>query len=160
MLFFSFLEHQSCPSEPAQQLLSQASIKPEDPEPVRPGSTEKPIKTLTRTSAAPDQFMTSSSLTGAVSHTSSQSRENLSTKLFSFRSFFPFIFVCCAFPQIAAHPVSHLFAPIFQLHASRGWATPQTTETRPQQQIFYIHQFTPSEEFMRSTSSVLAPRRR
>uniref|UniRef100_A0A8C7WPB0 EF-hand domain-containing protein n=1 Tax=Oryzias sinensis TaxID=183150 RepID=A0A8C7WPB0_9TELE len=63
-------EHQSSPSEPAKQLLSQALIKPEDPEPVRPGSTEKPIKTLTRTSAAPDQFMTSSSLTGAVSHTS------------------------------------------------------------------------------------------
>uniref|UniRef100_A0A3P9KRP5 EF-hand domain-containing protein n=1 Tax=Oryzias latipes TaxID=8090 RepID=A0A3P9KRP5_ORYLA len=64
------LHSQKLIKEPAQQLLSQALIKPEDPEPVRPGSTEKPIRTLTRTSAAPDQFMTSSSLTGAVSHAS------------------------------------------------------------------------------------------
>ncbi|KAF6727028.1 EF-hand domain-containing family member B [Oryzias melastigma] len=62
-------EHQSGPSEPAEELVSQTLIKPEDLDSVRPSSTEKTVRTLRRTSAAPDQFTTSSSVIGAVRST-------------------------------------------------------------------------------------------
>ncbi|RVE55513.1 hypothetical protein OJAV_G00235520, partial [Oryzias javanicus] len=59
-------EHQSGPSEPAVELLP---LKPEDLDSVRPSSTEKTVRTLRRTSAAPDQLVTSSSVIGAVRNT-------------------------------------------------------------------------------------------
>ncbi|KAI3361356.1 hypothetical protein L3Q82_013534 [Scortum barcoo] len=46
---------------------SKALIKPEDLEPVEPGSSLKTLRMLRRPRAAPDHFMTSSSLIGAVS---------------------------------------------------------------------------------------------
>uniref|UniRef100_A0A3B5ADA7 EF-hand domain family member B n=1 Tax=Stegastes partitus TaxID=144197 RepID=A0A3B5ADA7_9TELE len=54
-------------SEPAQPPPLQALIKPEDLEPVEPGSSLKTVRTLRRPKADPDHFMTSSSLIGAVS---------------------------------------------------------------------------------------------
>lgn len=56
------------PSSESEQLpASQALIKPEDLIPVEPGSSLKTLRTLRRPKAAPDHFMTSSSLIGAVS---------------------------------------------------------------------------------------------
>ncbi|XP_073340783.1 EF-hand domain-containing family member B [Pagrus major] len=46
--------------------VSQALIKPEDLEPVEPGSSLKTLRTLRRPRAVPEHFMTSSSLIGAV----------------------------------------------------------------------------------------------
>ncbi|XP_041650213.1 EF-hand domain-containing family member B [Cheilinus undulatus] len=54
-------------SEPAQFPTSETLIKPEDLEAIELSSSPKTLKTLRRTRAAPDHFMTSSSLIGAVS---------------------------------------------------------------------------------------------
>uniref|UniRef100_A0A3Q1GWY4 EF-hand domain family, member B n=1 Tax=Acanthochromis polyacanthus TaxID=80966 RepID=A0A3Q1GWY4_9TELE len=54
-------------SESEQPSISQGLIKPEDLEPVEPGSSLKTIRTLRRPIADPNHFMTSSSLIGAVS---------------------------------------------------------------------------------------------
>ncbi|XP_075322939.1 EF-hand domain-containing family member B [Odontesthes bonariensis] len=52
-------------SESPQLPPTQALIKPEDLEPVEPGSSLKTLKTMRESKAAPDHFMTSSSLIGA-----------------------------------------------------------------------------------------------
>uniref|UniRef100_A0A3P8U8V3 EF-hand domain-containing protein n=1 Tax=Amphiprion percula TaxID=161767 RepID=A0A3P8U8V3_AMPPE len=54
-------------SELEQPCHSQGLIKPEDLEPVEPGSSLKTVRTLRRSIADPDHFVTSSSLIGAVS---------------------------------------------------------------------------------------------
>ncbi|KAM6935605.1 EF-hand domain-containing family member B [Lycodopsis pacificus] len=54
-------------SEPAQLPASQALIKPEDLEPIKPGSSLKTPRTLRQPREAPDHFMTSSTLIGSVS---------------------------------------------------------------------------------------------
>lgn len=54
-------------SESVQLPAYKALIKPEDLEPVEPGSSLKTLRTLRRHRAVPDHFMTSSSLIGAVS---------------------------------------------------------------------------------------------
>uniref|UniRef100_UPI0037E82E0B EF-hand domain-containing family member B n=1 Tax=Semicossyphus pulcher TaxID=241346 RepID=UPI0037E82E0B len=54
-------------SESAQLPVSLTVVKPEDLEPVEPGSSLKTLRTLRRPRAVPDHFMTSSSLIGAVS---------------------------------------------------------------------------------------------
>lgn len=51
-------------SETAQLPGSQALIKPEDLEPVEPGSSLKTVRNLRRPRAVPDHFITSSSLIG------------------------------------------------------------------------------------------------
>nr|XP_046254821.1 EF-hand domain-containing family member B [Scatophagus argus] len=51
-------------SESAQLPASQALVKPEDLEPVEPGSSLKILRTLRRPRAVPDHFKTSSSLIG------------------------------------------------------------------------------------------------
>ncbi|TMS10505.1 EF-hand domain-containing family member B [Larimichthys crocea] len=61
-------------SESAQLPASQALIKPDDLEPVEPGSSLKTIRTLRRPKAAPNHFVTSSSLIGAASDRPSGSR--------------------------------------------------------------------------------------
>ncbi|XP_042280325.1 EF-hand domain-containing family member B [Thunnus maccoyii] len=53
-------------SESAQLLASRALIEPEDLEPVEPGSSLKTVRTLRQPRAAPDHFITSSSIIGAV----------------------------------------------------------------------------------------------
>ncbi|XP_029307763.1 LOW QUALITY PROTEIN: EF-hand domain-containing family member B [Cottoperca gobio] len=53
-------------SESAQLPASQALIKPEDLEPIKPGSSLKTVRTLRRPREAPDHFMTSSTLIGSV----------------------------------------------------------------------------------------------
>ncbi|XP_070822313.1 EF-hand domain-containing family member B [Chaetodon trifascialis] len=53
-------------SESAQPAASQALTKPEDPEPVEPGTAMKTTRTLSQPRAVPDHFLTSSSLIGAV----------------------------------------------------------------------------------------------
>ncbi|XP_049902222.1 EF-hand domain-containing family member B isoform X1 [Epinephelus moara] len=58
------------PSESEQLPASQALIKPEDLEPIKPGSSLKTLRTLRRPRAAPDHFMTSSTLIGSVSDSS------------------------------------------------------------------------------------------
>ncbi|GAA6215415.1 EF-hand domain-containing family member B isoform X1 [Lates japonicus] len=54
-------------TESEQLPASQALIKPEDLEPVEPGSSKKTLRTLRRPRAVPDHFITSSSLIGAIS---------------------------------------------------------------------------------------------
>ncbi|XP_054477768.1 EF-hand domain-containing family member B [Anoplopoma fimbria] len=54
-------------SESPQLPVSQALIKPEDLEPIKPGSSLKTPRTLRRPKAAPDHFVTSSTLVGSVS---------------------------------------------------------------------------------------------
>uniref|UniRef100_A0A671WIF7 EF-hand domain family, member B n=1 Tax=Sparus aurata TaxID=8175 RepID=A0A671WIF7_SPAAU len=54
-------------ADPEERLVSQALIKPEDLEPIEPGSSLKTLRTLRRPRAVQDQFMTSSSLIGPVS---------------------------------------------------------------------------------------------
>ncbi|KAM9353554.1 EF-hand domain-containing family member B [Symphorus nematophorus] len=54
-------------SESAQLPASEALIKPEDLEPVEPGSSLKIVRTLRQPRAGPDHFTTTSSLIGAVS---------------------------------------------------------------------------------------------
>ncbi|CAJ1062967.1 EF-hand domain-containing family member B [Xyrichtys novacula] len=51
----------------AQPPTSETLIKPEDLEPVEAGSSWRTVRTLSRPRAAPDHFVTSSSLIGAVS---------------------------------------------------------------------------------------------
>ncbi|XP_059195405.1 EF-hand domain-containing family member B isoform X2 [Centropristis striata] len=60
------MERKSSPVS-AQLPASQTLVKPEDLEPIKPGSSLKTLRTLRRPRAAPDHFMTSSSLIGAVS---------------------------------------------------------------------------------------------
>ncbi|XP_039662504.1 EF-hand domain-containing family member B isoform X5 [Perca fluviatilis] len=59
--------------ESAQRPASEALIKPEDLEPVKPGSSLKTVRTLRRPRAAPDHFITSSTLIGSVSDPSTSS---------------------------------------------------------------------------------------
>ncbi|XP_070768717.1 EF-hand domain-containing family member B [Enoplosus armatus] len=61
-------------SDSAQLPASQALIKPEDLEPVEPGSSLKTLRTLRRPKAVPDHFMTTSSLIGADAPVLSNSR--------------------------------------------------------------------------------------
>ncbi|XP_034729091.1 EF-hand domain-containing family member B isoform X1 [Etheostoma cragini] len=60
-------------SESAQLPAPEALIKPEDLEPVKPGSSLKTVRTLRRLRAAPDHFITSSTLIGSVSDPSTSS---------------------------------------------------------------------------------------
>lgn len=62
--------------KPSSEAASQALIKPEDLEPVEPGSSLKTVRTLRRPRAVPDHFMTSSSIIGLSdgSFTSSKSK--------------------------------------------------------------------------------------
>lgn len=62
---------------------SKALIKPEDLEPVEPGSSLKTLRTLRRPTVVPDHFITSSSLIGSVKdglHTSGKSEDTKSGK--------------------------------------------------------------------------------
>ena len=54
-------------SESAPPPASQALVKPEDLEPVEPGSSLKTLRTLRQPRAVPDQFTATSSLIGALS---------------------------------------------------------------------------------------------
>ncbi|XP_039973990.1 EF-hand domain-containing family member B [Xiphias gladius] len=61
-------EEQGIITNESEQLpVSQTLIKPEDLEPVEPGSSQKTLRTLRRPRAVPDHFTTSSSLIGAMS---------------------------------------------------------------------------------------------
>ncbi|KAM9723738.1 EF-hand domain-containing family member B [Menidia menidia] len=53
-------------SEPSQRPAPQALIRPEDLEPVAPGSSLKTLRTIRKPKEASDHFVTSSSLIGAV----------------------------------------------------------------------------------------------
>ncbi|XP_019962469.2 EF-hand domain-containing family member B isoform X2 [Paralichthys olivaceus] len=54
-------------SQSEQLPATQALIQPEDLEPVAPGSSQMTVRTLRRPRAAPDHFITSSSILGAIS---------------------------------------------------------------------------------------------
>lgn len=64
-------------ADPEERPVSQALIKPEDLEPIEPGSSLKTLRTLRRPRAVQDQFMTSSSLIGPVSDNFTSSKSEI-----------------------------------------------------------------------------------